>query len=176
MEKTRFGRLNKYSETVLCVDEAITILQSGADVSGMVIDSTYEIEQFNTFCAQVIEDEITLRGETKDVDVGVYHMECTNRWNFPDEYKSIDVRELLLGRCETQEERDRVEMEYKMYEDRGLVVLLQFFVWLVDHFREHKVLWGVGRGSSVSSLCLYLIGINRVNPLKYDLDIHEFLK
>ena len=37
-------------------------------------------------------------------------------------------------------------------------------------------IWGVGRGSSVSSYVLFLIGINRIDPLKFDLDVSEFLK
>ena len=42
--------------------------------------------------------------------------------------------------------------------------------------REHKIVWGVGRGSSVASYILYLIGIHKINSLKFNLDIHEFLR
>jgi DNA polymerase III alpha subunit len=38
------------------------------------------------------------------------------------------------------------------------------------------VLWGVGRGSSVASYCLYILGVHKVDSIKYELDIHEFLK
>jgi len=34
----------------------------------------------------------------------------------------------------------------------------------------------VGRGSSVASYCLYLLGVHKINSLKFDLDIKEFLK
>jgi DNA polymerase III alpha subunit len=42
--------------------------------------------------------------------------------------------------------------------------------------RENKIVWGVGRGSSVASYVLYLIGIHKINSLKYNLDINEFLR
>ena len=42
--------------------------------------------------------------------------------------------------------------------------------------RKNSVLWGLGRGSSVASYVLYLLGVHRINSLYYDLDIKEFLK
>jgi len=37
-------------------------------------------------------------------------------------------------------------------------------------------MWGVGRGSSVSSYILYLIGVHKIDSIKYDLDYKEFLR
>jgi DNA polymerase III alpha subunit len=54
--------------------------------------------------------------------------------------------------------------------------LLFYLKYLVDTLRENKVVWGVGRGSSVASYVLYLIGIHKIDSIKYDLDITEFLK
>jgi DNA polymerase III alpha subunit len=42
--------------------------------------------------------------------------------------------------------------------------------------RENGIVWGVGRGSSVSSFVLYKLGVHRINSLYYDLDPAEFLK
>ena len=63
-----------------------------------------------------------------------------------------------------------------MYQKRDLFMLLQYMKYLVDLMRENNIVWGVGRGSSVSSFVLFLIGIHRINSLYYDLDIEEFLK
>ena len=84
--------------------------------------------------------------------------------------------EVLLDMCLTDEEKERVSLEYEMFEERGLIPLLQFLTFIVDHMRKNQIVWGVGRGSSVSSYCLYLIGVHKVNSLKYDLPIEEFLK
>jgi DNA polymerase III alpha subunit len=57
-----------------------------------------------------------------------------------------------------------------------MFVLLQYLKYLVDTMRKNNIIWGVGRGSSVASYVLYLIGIHRINSLYYDLSIDEFLK
>ena len=54
--------------------------------------------------------------------------------------------------------------------------LLQFLVYLVDFMRDNKIVWGVGRGSSVASYVLYAIGIHKINPIQYGLDWREFLR
>ena len=46
----------------------------------------------------------------------------------------------------------------------------------IDTLREKNVVWGVGRGSSVASFCLFLIGVHKVNPILYKLKINEFLR
>ena len=43
--------------------------------------------------------------------------------------------------------------------------------WLVVLIRD-----GVGRGSSVASYILYLIGVHRIDSIKYNLDWKEFLR
>jgi DNA polymerase III alpha subunit len=48
--------------------------------------------------------------------------------------------------------------------------------YIVDTLRDNKIIWGVGRGSSVSSYVLYLLGVHRIDSLKYQLDYREFLR
>jgi DNA polymerase III alpha subunit len=57
-----------------------------------------------------------------------------------------------------------------------MIGLLKYIKYLVDTMREHKIVWGVGRGSSVASYALYLIGVHKIDSVKYGLDINEFLK
>ena len=83
---------------------------------------------------------------------------------------------MLYGMCETQEQKDRVELELELFIQHGMLDLLFYLKYLVDTMREHRIVWGVGRGSSVASYVLYLIGVHKVDSLKYKLDIHEFLK
>ena len=78
--------------------------------------------------------------------------------------------------CNTKEELTRVRYELELYEDRGLIIALNFLRYLERICDNNDIVLGVGRGSSVSSYCLYLLGIHRVNSIKYDLDIKEFLK
>ena len=66
--------------------------------------------------------------------------------------------------------------ELKEFEVRGLFDMLRYMIYLVDVMRENNIVWGVGRGSSVASYVLYLIGIHRINPLDYDLNWRDFLR
>jgi len=63
-----------------------------------------------------------------------------------------------------------------MYKERNLFPVLQLLIYIIDTMRKHKLVWGVGRGSSVSSYLLYILGIHKVDSYKYRLDITEFLK
>lgn len=97
-------------------------------------------------------------------------------WLMPDEYSLINIEDFLISKCNTIEEKIRVQDELSKYKDQDLFPLLQYMIFLVDTLRQNNVIWGVGRGSSVSSFVLYLIGINRINPIKFNLNFHEFLK
>jgi DNA polymerase-3 subunit alpha len=49
-------------------------------------------------------------------------------------------------------------------------------LWDIINFaRINKIYVGLGRGSAVSSLALYVLGITKVDPLKYDLIFERFL-
>jgi DNA polymerase III alpha subunit len=49
-------------------------------------------------------------------------------------------------------------------------------LYVTHRFKEDGVLWGVGRGSSCASLIMYLLGINKVDPVKYNIPAEEFFK
>jgi len=108
-------------------------------------------------------------------------------WNtefdIPEKYRNIDVEEYLHGLIpESQDQTDklaskaRVDLELALYKSKNLYPVLQLMIYIVDTLRENNIVWGVGRGSSVASYCLYLIGVHRVNSIQYGLDIHEFLR
>jgi DNA polymerase III alpha subunit len=97
-------------------------------------------------------------------------------WHMPQEYHEMDIRNYLLEKCGSDEERTRVEEEYKLFAEKGFTKVLQFLVYFIDTLRQHNIVWGVGRGSSVSSFCLFLIGVHKINPLLYNLDYREFLR
>jgi DNA polymerase III alpha subunit len=101
---------------------------------------------------------------------------CQNNWKMPQEYKDIDIAEHVLGLCKTDAELQRVGEELLLYQERDLFNLLRYLHYLVDILKENRVIWGVGRGSSVASYVLYLLGVHRINSMFYDLDPQEFLR
>jgi len=99
-----------------------------------------------------------------------------NNWFLPEEYRNFDIETYLLNRCKTNAETERVNNELYIYKQKDLLMLLKYIYYLISIMKRNQIVWGVGRGSSVASFILYLIGLNKINPLKYNLDFKEFLK
>ena len=99
-----------------------------------------------------------------------------NSWLMPDQYKDMDIAKWVLDQCVSDEEVERAGQELIMFAERDLLPLLQYLKYLVDTMRENKIVWGVGRGSSVASFVLFIIGVHKINSLKYKLSVTEFLK
>ena len=102
--------------------------------------------------------------------------DCRSHWFIPKEYNDFDVAQFVLAQCKTDAELQRAGEELLLYQERDMFILLKYLKYLVDTLRTNNIIWGVGRGSSVASFVLYLIGIHRINSLYYELPITEFLK
>lgn len=97
-------------------------------------------------------------------------------WRMPKEYKDLDIAAYVLGLCKEEHELQRVGEELILYQERNLFDLLRYLKYLIDTLRKNNIVWGVGRGSSVASYVLFLIGVHKIDALYYQLDIEEFLK
>jgi DNA polymerase III alpha subunit len=95
-------------------------------------------------------------------------------WFIPPDYKDFDIIEHLYNIC-PKENINRLSKELKLYEQYNLIDLLKFLKYLVDMMKTHKIPWGIGRGSSVSSYVLFLLEIHKIDSVKHRLDISEFL-
>jgi len=98
------------------------------------------------------------------------------RSEIPDESNNFDIETWLFEQCQTEKEFFRVKDELDLYQQFNLRQILIIAKYLVDTFRKNQLVWGVGRGSSVASYCLYLIGLHKIDSIKYNLDVREFLK
>lgn len=103
-------------------------------------------------------------------------------WNLPPGYADLDITERCFQRLldtnpvDIDQREQRVCDEIRRFQRMGLVDLLRIVAYIVDTFEQQGVIWGVGRGSSVSSYVLYLLGIHDVDSFAYDLPITDFLK
>lgn len=111
-----------------------------------------------------------------DQTIEEFDLKNTIKWFMPQEYKNFDIAKWVLEQCKSDAELQRAGEELILYQERNLFVLLQYLKYLIDTMRKNNIVWGVGRGSSISSFVLYLIGVHRINSLYYDLSINEFLK
>jgi DNA polymerase III alpha subunit len=96
-------------------------------------------------------------------------------WFMPENY-CPNLVDILYGMCTTETQRKRVDEELTLFIQHGMFDMLFYLKYLVDTMRENNIVWGVGRGSSVASYVLYLIGIHKIDSIKYELDINEFLR
>ena len=111
-----------------------------------------------------------------DQSIEEFDKELQSNWHMPQEYKDLDIVVWILDQCKTDVERQRVGQELLLYVDRNLLPMLQYLLYLVHTMRANNIVWGVGRGSSVASYVLFLIGVHKIDSLFYDLPIEEFLR
>jgi DNA polymerase-3 subunit alpha len=68
-----------------------------------------------------------------------------------------------------------LEKEIKVIEELGYIDYFLIFSDIVEFLKKKDVIVGPGRGSSVSSLVVYLLDITDIDPVKYDLIFERFL-
>ena len=100
----------------------------------------------------------------------------SNNWFMPDSYKEIDIEKFVLDACTTEEYKQRAQIELEEFSKRNLTMLLKQVKYIVDTLRKNNIVWGVGRGSSVASLVLHILGVHKIDPIKYDIPLNEFFK
>ena len=146
------------------------------DLSNFLVE---DWDKYNFSIAQTYSDLPTVREYhpyPSDYSVDAFHQAQQSHWHMPEEYIQLDIAKWLLEQCKTQSELQRVGQELLLYQERDLFNLLRYLKYFVDTMRKNSVVWGLGRGSSVASYVLYLIGVHRINSIYYDLPIEEFLK
>ena len=102
-------------------------------------------------------------------------------WILPKKYLNLDLVDYSVQRLKergltSELYQERLAFELEEMGRRGMFPFIRCVLFVVDKFRENNVVWGVGRGSSCASLVLFVLGINRVDPVKYDIPVEEFIK
>ena len=70
---------------------------------------------------------------------------------------------------------DRAKHELDTLKELGFIDYI-LLVWDVIHFcKTSDIPVGLGRGSAAGSLILYLVGVTRIDPVKYDLYFERFI-
>jgi DNA polymerase III alpha subunit len=111
------------------------------------------------------------------VDVKEFDTLLQSEWFMPDSAKKFDIEAHILNIAPKDEHiQSRVKEELAAFKQHGYLDLLKFLHYLVQTMRASNILWGVGRGSSVASYVLYLLGVHRIDSVQYGLDWREFLR
>ena len=172
-------KINKFGEVILDESEIIRGLYSGkiTDLSSVNIDDPSIIEKFNHGRSENADFFSDLRlFKEQEIHIEEFDSANQNHWLIPDEYKEIDIELFILEQCRTEVEINRVVEELELFRQHRMVNVLKYLKYLVDTMRSNDVVWGVGRGSSLAIYCLFLLGVHKIDSIKYQLNINEFLK
>lgn len=168
-------RLDQFNNPIFNDTDIFEALYKGLALSpNMMVEKTPETEKLEEQLGFIFP----LPYPTNfDVSVEEYDQANQSNWFMPDEYKTLDIKKWVRDQSPPWDpESSRVEEELAAFESRNMLDLLRWLKYFVDTCNESGALWGVGRGSSVASYVLYLIGVHSIDPIKYNLDWREFLR
>ena len=107
------------------------------------------------------------------------------QWVLPSAYRTLDVIDYLfkahdvlfghLANDEREARETRLAEELILFKQHQLIDVLRTIIWIINTLSAADTVWGVGRGSSVSSYVLFVIGVHDVDSYSYQLDIADFL-
>ena len=168
-------RLDKYSNPIFNEKDLFDALyqKHEFDVNDtMLVERTDEIKQLETQLGFKFLEPYETHFEVDDYDKA-----CQSNWNMPDEYKTLDIEEWIWTQTPPWDpQHTRVTEELLAFKERNMMDLLRWLKYFVDTMKANNVVWGVGRGSSVASYVLFLIGVHKIDSIKYNLDWNEFLR
>jgi DNA polymerase III alpha subunit len=137
---------------------------------------TDDIIQYNKLVP--VTDQMTVKTEVREFDL---------TWNIPDEFKRLNINDFVydkllqvekqeqLTEYQMQSRMERVSYELSLFYKLKLHNIIKTIIYVIHTYTQNNTVWGVGRGSSVSSYILYLIGVHDIDSVEYDLDVLEFL-
>lgn len=171
-------KTNKFGEVVVTESDLFDQVMRGTDIAQFdhaVVDQAIDFTAVRDVLSYIPEF-VTYDPAIEQLSVAEYDQYCQSQWHMPTEYQELDIAQHVLNLCQTDAELQRVGQELLLYQERNLFDLLRYLKYLVDTMRENRIIWGVGRGSSVASYVLYLLGVHRIDSMLYDLNPAEFLR
>jgi len=167
-------RVDKYGQMIFTEDDLCSYYlgNNQKSIKSALIETDIKFDQ------NLLLENIPILKKYQELNLSIeeYDNNLQNNWFMPSEYCSMDIAQWVLDQCKTDTELQRAGQELIMFQERDMFNLLKYMKYLVDTMRKNNIVWGVGRGSSVASFVLFLIGIHKINSLFYDLSIDEFLK
>ena len=169
-------KTDQYGQIIYNETDLVNMVMRGITVehlSGMLVEPGMNLETASAYLEQVPE---LVEYAFTDMTVAEFDVMKQNSWHMPDEYRHMDIAEYILSLCDSDAQLQRCGNELLLFQERNLFDLLRYLKYLVDTLTSNHMIWGVGRGSSVASYVLYLLGVHRIDSMFYDLDITEFLR
>jgi DNA polymerase III alpha subunit len=171
-------KTDKFGQLIFGEHDVMNLYLQGHDLgvlNNLLVDNTVDLETaahiLDNVPAFVRYDELAQQQSLEEWD-----HRCQANWYMPQEYKDLDIAQHVLALCDGDAQLQRCGQELLLFQERNLFDLLRYLKYLVDTMTQNKLIWGVGRGSSVSSYVLYKLGVHKIDSLHYELDPGEFLR
>lgn len=107
-------------------------------------------------------------------------------WVLPESIMNLNLLEYFssahailaadMDESEIEAREVRLVQELNRYSALGFDYVLRALIWVISMLTKRNIVWGVGRGSSVASYALYIIGVHDVDSFAYELDVDQFLR
>jgi len=169
-------KTDQYGQIIYNESDLVSMIMRDATIeslAGMLVEPGVNLEAASAYLEQVPE---LVEYAFTDMTVEEFDALKQNSWHMPDEYRNLDIAEYILSLCDSDARLQRCGQELLLFQERNLFDLLRYLKYLVDTLAANRMIWGVGRGSSVASYVLYLLGVHRIDSMFYDLDPTEFLR
>ena len=163
--------IDNYGTPVYSENDIIEILYHSTSIDYLVVESfTKEIQQLMD-----ISDIQFFEYQKSNINLNEFDKDYQNHWFMPEEYKNYDIAAWIINNSPIKNLK-RITEELEEYKSRNLIDLLRWLKYFVDNCRKNNILWGVGRGSSIASYVLYIIGVHKIDSVKYNIPYTEFFK
>ena len=166
-------KTDPYGQIIYNETDLVDMIMRDVKINGVMVEPGVNLETASAYLEQIPE---LVEVMFTDMAVEEFDQIKQNSWHMPDEYKHMDIAEYILSLCDSPAQLQRCGEELLLFQERNLFDLLRYLRYLVDTLRSHNMIWGVGRGSSVASYVLYLLGVHKIDSMFYDLDAREFLR
>ena len=132
-----------------------------------VLDLCQSSADLSKYVDTVVAEHLDYSIPTNSID--------SNNWFIPRAYQEMNIETFLLENS-PESNHPRIMQELDLYKKHNMILMLKTMKYIVDTLRTNNVIWGVGRGSSVASYVLHIIGVHKIDSVKYNLPIEEFFK
>ena len=132
-----------------------------------VLDLCQSSADLSKYIDTIVDEHLDYPIPTNSID--------SNNWFIPRAYQEMNIETFLLENS-PELNHPRIMQELDLYKKHNMILMLKTMKYIVDTLRTNNVIWGVGRGSSVASYVLHIIGVHKIDSVKYNLPIEEFFK
>lgn len=171
-------RLDRFNNPIFNSEDIFNALYRGKteEIKNLTIEDSPEISNEISNLESVAEFKFNKFVDWPDlVTTQDYDHALQQNWFMPEEYKEMDIVNYIISIC-PDNNLERAAEEITEFQNRNMLDLLKWLKYFVDTCEKENIVWGVGRGSSVASYVLYLLGVHSIDSVKYNLDWREFLR